>query len=141
MHKVDSRTYIGQPSEAVAVNTTLAGGGQHTISVDGQPIVGGRFQLPGTPGGAVRMTIALAGPQGASCLVALSTVDGGSDTDFLLCTVFNPAPVNLYDFSVARADAVTSLAAARGVRRAATRPRRVAKKKVKPQSARRSRGK
>jgi hypothetical protein len=51
-------------------------------------------------------------------------VDGGPDTDFLLCSVFNPAPVNFYDFSVAAAAAVRSLAEAKGVPVAGARARR-----------------
>lgn len=116
MHRLQSRTYVGQPGETVSVTTTVHGGGQVSVSLDGQP-VGPQFQLPSTPGAAVRMDIALAGPQGASCVVGIATVDGGSDPDFLICTVFNPAPVNQYSFSVAAQAAV----AAFGATRAATR--------------------
>jgi hypothetical protein len=132
MHRVQSRTYVGQPRETVSVNTAVSGGGQVSVSVGGQPVVGGQFQLPGTLGASVRMQIALAGPQGASCVVNISVVDGTSDTDFLLCSVFNPAPVNLYDFSVAATAAVTSLATARGVPVAAVTRRPAAKAKPKP---------
>jgi hypothetical protein len=59
------------------------------------------------------MDIALAGPQGASCVVGIATVEGGSDPDFLMCTVFNPAPVNQYSFSVAAQAAVVAFGAAR----------------------------
>jgi len=131
MHRVQGRTYVGQPGETVAVNATASGGGQATVTVHGQPLSDGQFPLPNAPGASVRMQIALAGPQGASCVVAISVVDGGADTDFLLCSVFNPAPVNFYDFSVAAAAAVRSLAKAKGVplaggraRRAIRRPKR-----------------
>ena len=141
MHRLQSRTYVGQPGETVSVNTTLSGGGQVSVTVGGQPLVGGQFRLPGTPGAAVRMQIALAGPQGASCVVTTSVVDGGSDTDFLLCSVFNPAPVNFYDFSVAAAAAVTSLAAAKGVPVAAVTRRPAAKPAPKRGSGRSRRNK
>jgi hypothetical protein len=151
MHRVQSRTYVGQPRETVSVTTTVSGGGQVTVTVGGPPLVGGQFQLPNTPGASVRMQIALAGRQGASCVVTISVVDGGSDTDFLLCSVFNPAPVNFYDFSVAAAGAVKSLAAVRGVpvatsgRRPTTRKGEAAvktnKKRDKPHPKRRPRRK
>ena len=112
MHRLQSRTYVGQPGESVSVTTTVHGGGQASVTIGGQP-VGSRFQLPSTPGAAVRMDIALAGPQGASCVVGIATVDGGSDPDFLMCTVFNPAPVNQYSFSVAAPAAVAAFGAAR----------------------------
>jgi len=112
MHRLQSRTYVGQPGEAVAVTTTLHGGGQVGITVGGQAS-SGQFQLPSTPGVGVRMDIALAGPQGASCVVGIATVDGGSDPDFLMCSVFNPAPVNQYSFSVAAPAAVAAFGAAR----------------------------
>jgi hypothetical protein len=119
MHRLQSRTYVGQPGERVSVATTVHGGGQVSVSIGGQP-VGSQFQLPSTPGAAVRMDIALAGPQGASCVVGIAAVDGGSDPDFLICTTFNPAPVNQYSFSVAAQDAVVAFGAARAaVRRSA----------------------
>ena len=114
MHRVQGRTYVGQPGELVAVKAAASGGGQATITVHGQPLNDGQFPLPTAPGASVRMQIALAGPQGASCVVTISVVDGGPDADFLLCSVFNPAPVNFYDFSVAAAAAVRSLAEAKG---------------------------
>jgi hypothetical protein len=115
MHRVQSRTYVGQPGEPVAVTTTVSGGGQVRVTAGGQPVVGGQFQLPTAPGATTRMQIALVGPQGAACLVKIAVVDGGSDSDFLLCTTFNPAPVNFYDFSVAATAALTSFAQAKGV--------------------------
>lgn len=115
MHRIQGRTYLGQPGEVVTVNTSVAGGGQAGVTVAGQPLAGGQFRLPNATGSVLRMQIALAGPKGASCAVTIAIVDGGQDTDFLLCTTFNPAPVNFYDFSVAAAAAVASLAAAKGV--------------------------
>ena len=115
MHRVQGRTYVGQPGEIVTVSTSVAGGGQASVRVGATPLAGTRFRLPDEPGSAVRMQIALVGPKGASCAVAIAVVDDGEDTDLLLCTTFNPAPVNVYDFSVATAAAMTTLAGARGV--------------------------
>src|SRR5688572_11841387 len=114
MHRVQSRTYVGKPRETVSVQTTVGDGGQVRITVGGQPVTGGQFQLPTTAGATASLLIALAGPQGPSCVVGISIVDGGSDTDFLPCSVFNPLPVNFYDFSVAPAAVVTTLTAAMG---------------------------
>ena len=119
MHRVQSRTYVGQPNETVTVTTAVNGGGQVTVTVNGQPIAGGQFRLPGTPGAGVRMQIALAGPQGASCVVTIAAVDGATDPDFLLCSVFDPLPFNLYDFSAAAVTAVASFGAARAATLAA----------------------
>lgn len=113
MHRIQSRTYVGQPRETVTVSTVTSAGGQARVTVGGQPVVNGQFQLPSTPGATLRMQVALAGPQGASCVVTIAVVDGGADTDFLLCSTFNPAPVNFYDFSVAANTAVSAFAAAR----------------------------
>lgn len=144
MHRVQSRTYIGQPGETATVTTTTGAGGQVRVSVGGRPVGGGQFSLPNTPGATARMQIALAGPQGASCLVSIASVDGTADSDFLLCTTFNPAPVNFYDFAVAAASAVANLARARGVpvaaaAVAAARPRR-AKAQPRKRAARKARG-
>jgi hypothetical protein len=62
------------------------------------------------------MEISLAGPQGASCLVTIGVVDGGSDQDFLMCSQFVPQQTNQYDFAVAAPVAVAAFAAARGIR-------------------------
>jgi hypothetical protein len=115
MHRLQSRTYVGEPGETVSVGTTVDGGGQVSVTVGGQPVLNGQFRLPSTLGATVRMQIALAGPQGASCVVPITVVDGAADTDFLLCTTFNPAPVHFYDFSVAGAAAVAALAGAKNV--------------------------
>lgn len=111
MHRVQSRTYVGQPGETVTVTTTLHGGGQVVLTIGDQPVAGNQVQLPNTPGAVVRLQLALSGPQGASCVVAISVVDGGVDGDFLLCSTFDPLPVHLYDVAVAQAAAVASFAA------------------------------
>jgi hypothetical protein len=150
MQRLQSRTYVGKPRETVSLQTTVGGGGQVRITVGGQPVAGGQFQLPGTAGATARMQIALAGPQGASCVVGISVVDGGSDTDFLLCSVFNPLPVSFYDFSVAPAAVLTTLADAKETPPPATRgrgaapkpptaPKRAAKRTAKPRATRPSR--
>ena len=111
MHKVDSRTYIGQPNETVSLTTQLGGGGQISVVVDGQDLGGGRrFPLPPDPGDRVKLQIMLVGPLGATCVVSISTVDGASDGDFLMCQAHNPAPVNFYTCSVAQPSALTAFA-------------------------------
>ena len=89
------------------------------------------------------MEIALVGPQGASCVVGIAVVDGRSDPDFLMCSTFNPAPVNQYDFSVAASAAVAAFGAAKAMpaRSAASAgapatTRRQSKAKPKPKSPR-----
>ena len=110
MHRLESRTYVGQPDEKVTVTTQLHGGGQVDVMVNGQSIgASGQFALPATPGDRVKMQITLIGPLGASCVVGIATVDGGTDGDFLLCQTHNPAPVNFYTFSVAAAEAVRAI--------------------------------
>lgn len=113
MHRIQSRTYVGQPGETVTISTVASGGGQARVTVGGQPVTTGQFRLPTTAGSTLRMQVALAGPQGASCVVTIAVVGGATDTDFLLCSTFNPAPVHFYDFSVAATAAVSALGAAR----------------------------
>ena len=113
MHRLQPRTYVGQPGETVSISTKLDGGGQVGVSIDGQLVSNGQFQLPATAGASVAMDIALAGPQGATCVVGIAIVDGGSDPDFLMCTTNNPAPVHQYSLSVAPASAVLAFAAAK----------------------------
>ena len=110
MHRLESRTYVGQPNERVTVTTQLHSGGQVDVMVNGQSIgASGQFSLPATAGDRVKMQITLIGPLGASCVVGVATVDGGTDGDFLLCQTHNPAPVNFYTFSVAAAAAVRAI--------------------------------
>jgi len=113
MHRLQARTYVGQPGETVSISTKLDGGGQVGVSIDGQLVSNGQFQLPATAGASVAMDIALAGPQGATCVVGIAIVDGSSDPDFLMCTTNNPAPVHQYSLSVAPASAVVAFAAAK----------------------------
>jgi hypothetical protein len=111
MHRLESRTYIGQPNERVSLTTQLDGGGQVSVVVDGQDLGAGRqFSLPPNAGDGVKFQIALVGPLGASCVVGISLVDGGSDGDFLICQTHNPAPVNFYTCSVAGMSALRTLA-------------------------------
>lgn len=127
MHRVDSRTYVGQPNEVATFTTQVAGGGQVGVIVNGQDVGAARqFPLPPTAGSRVKFQVALMGPLGATCVVTISTVDGGSDGDFLMCQAHNPAPVNFYTCSVAAAPSLTALAAARRLQ-----PAPKAKKKAK----------
>ena len=111
MHRISSRTYVGQPNETATLTTQVDGGGQVNATLDGQSIGGNsQFPLPATPGSQSTLQIALVGPAGASCVVGISVVDGGSDGDFLLCQVHNPAPVHFYTFSVASVGSLAKFA-------------------------------
>src|SRR5438105_4836480 len=102
MHRVTSRTYIGQPNETATLTTRVDGGGQINVTLDGQSInPNGQFQLPASPGQQSTLQIALVGPLVASCVVGIATVDSSIDGDFLLCQVHSPAPVHFYTFSAA----------------------------------------
>ena len=46
MHRIDSGTYVGQPGELVTVGTQVDGGGQISVTLDGQPLGGSTFNLP-----------------------------------------------------------------------------------------------
>jgi hypothetical protein len=117
MHRIQARTYVGQPGEAGTLATQTAAGGQVAVTLDGRPIsANGSFPLPATAGSQSTLQIALAGPIGASCVVAISTVDGGMDGDFLMCQPLLPAPVHLYTFMAATAQAVTAFAAVKASR-------------------------
>src|SRR5687768_8584001 len=111
MHRVDSRTYVGQPDEVVTLTTQVDGGGQVTVVVNGQDIGGARqFPLPSNAGQRLKFQVSLMGPLGASCVVGIFPVDGSSDGDFLMCQAHNPAPVNFYTCSVAAAPTMNALA-------------------------------
>src|SRR5213596_1607525 len=111
MHRLESRTYIGQPGETVSLTTQVDGGGQVGVTVDGQDLGAGRqFSLPPNPGDGVKLQIALVGPLGASCVVGIAVVDDGSDGDLLMCQAHNPAPVHFYTFAVAAVGALARLA-------------------------------
>src|SRR5688572_11398824 len=104
MHRIGSRTYVGEPNEVVTLTTTVSNGGQVSVTVNGQDLGTVRkFPLPASPGAVAQMQITLSGPQGATCVVGIATVDGGSDGDFLICQQHNPMPVHTYTFSVAAA--------------------------------------
>jgi hypothetical protein len=114
MHRVESRTYIGEPGETVTLTTQLDGGGVVSVTVDGTDIGAARsFTLP-TAGGARKLQIALVGPLGASCVVTIAAVDGALDGDFLMCQAHDPAPVHFYSFAVAAPAVVASFALAVG---------------------------
>ncbi len=111
MHRISSRTYVGEPNETVSLTTQGGGGAQISVTLDGQSIGGNTpFNLPASPGSQSTLQIALVGPVGASCVVGISVVDDGSDGDFLLCQVHNPAPVHFYSLSVASAAALATFA-------------------------------
>ena len=111
MHRLESRTYIGEPNETVTLTTQVDGGGQVSVMVDGQDLGNGRqCSLPSNPGDRVKLQIALVGPLAASCVVAISVVDGGSDGDFLMCQAHDPAPVHFYTVAVAAIAAIAKFA-------------------------------
>jgi len=111
MHRLTIRTYVGTPGETVTLVTHVGGSGQLNVALDGQPIPDNtQFQLPSAAGGRSTLQIALFGPVGATCVVGLSVVDGGTDGDFLICQPHNPAPVNFYSLSVAAATSVAAFA-------------------------------
>jgi hypothetical protein len=136
MNRTDSRTYKGQPGETVDVTTTVSGGGQVAVTVDG--VVKGpqaQFRLPPNPGDRITWEIALIGPLGADCVVTITVVDGGADGDFLVCQAHNPAPVHFYSASVVAVPASVAAGATRGrgpgvtkVLEAAPSPKPAAKK-------------
>lgn len=114
MHKVDARTYVGQPNETVTLKTVVADGGQIGVTLDGQPLPGNtQFPLPNAPGGHRILQIALVGPNGASCAVGIATVNvsGGMDADILVVHPHTPAPVHFYNFSVAGQQTVEAMTA------------------------------
>jgi hypothetical protein len=121
MHRLESRTYVGQPNETVSLTTQIDGGGQVGVIVDGQDLGSGRqFSLPQNPGDTIKLQISLVGPLGASCVVGIAVVDGGSDGDLLVCQAHNPAPVHFYTFSVASVGAINQLGRIKGVAKAKT---------------------
>jgi hypothetical protein len=144
MHRVSTRTYVGQPNEMVRVTTQVTGGGQAEMRVNGVRFgAGGQFALPATPGTITGMQIGLIGPVGASCVVGITVVDGGQDGDFLVCQPHNPAPVNSYTFSVAQVSAVDAFAAIRGLKPASAKGKKKSgvSKKKRPKSGEKVGGK
>jgi hypothetical protein len=121
MHKVSGLFYIGQLNETVSLMTHLAAGGQINVTLDGQPITGNtQFQLPANQGNERILQVGLFGPTGASCVVGISVVDGGSDADFLICQTHTPAPAHTYTFSVPPAASLTAFAGVRAAKVAKT---------------------
>jgi hypothetical protein len=115
MHRLNINTYAGEPGETVTLTTRVEGGGAVTVRVDGQDIgVARQFHLKPNTGDQTQMRITLFGATGESCVVGISTVDGGSDGDFLLCQAHDPAPVHFYTFIVATATSLTALRAVKG---------------------------
>jgi hypothetical protein len=131
MHLLEDRTYAGEPSETVRVETEVHGGGHVTVAIDGVQVDSDpTFTLKPDSGQETIMRIGLIGAEGESCVVTISEVDGGTDGDLLLCQSLDPAPVHRYRFIVTPAAAVASLrrAARRRTRKAAPRRARKAPK-------------
>jgi hypothetical protein len=127
MQRIGSRTYVGQPREVVTVTTQVSLGGQAAVIVNGVDMgPQARFPLPPDPGDRIKWQVALMGPLGATCVVGITVVDGGSDGDFLICQAHNPAPVHFYTGSVIEAPAMRAL---KGMRR--TKGARKARKRSK----------
>jgi len=116
MHRLDIHTYAGTPREQVTITTDVQGSGSVQVALDGVNIGTQRqFQLKDTPGDQTEMRITLFGATGDSCTVGVSPVDGGTDSDLLLCQAHDPFPVHRYHLLVARQDASDALLRARGV--------------------------
>ncbi len=114
MHRIDTRTYVGRPGEDVTVTTSVNDGGQASVIVNGVDMgPQAQFQLPAAAGDLIRWQIGLTGPRGATCVVATTVVDDGSDPDFLMCQEHTPAPVHFYTGSAAGAPATRDLQRAR----------------------------
>ncbi len=126
MHRIGSRTYVGEPGETVTVSTRVSDGAQASVFVnDADMGPNAQFQLPSDPGGRAQWQVQLSGPLGATCVVTIVRVDGSSDTDFLICQAHNPSPVHLYECAVAQASAMRALSRMRaaGPRTVPTRSR------------------
>lgn len=125
MHRVTSRTYLGQPVEQATLSTQTGSGGQISVTLDGRAIPpNGPFLLPAAAGQPSVLQVSLAGPNGAFCVVGLTVVDGSSDGDFLQCQPHNPAPSNIYTFSVAPQPALNAFVAVKRFAVAAPQPKR-----------------
>jgi hypothetical protein len=131
MHRIGSRRYVGGPLETVKVSTRVSDGGQASVFVDEVDMgPNTEFPLPADPGGGIQWQVHLTGKAGTTCVVEIRTVDGGFDSDFLICQVHNPSPVNTYECAVASESAVRAFSQTRsaGLRKAPRR-RTVTKKK------------
>ena len=110
MHRIESRSYVGQSREIVTVTTRVTGGAQAAVIVDGVDMgQQADFQLPDHPGDRIKWQIGLMGPLGATCVVGIAVVDGSADGDFLICQAHNPAPVHFYTCSVIQAPEMRAL--------------------------------
>ncbi len=101
MHKIGINDYSGAPSEQVTVTATVAGSATVNFLLDGLPQGSNSpfsFNLPSAAGQSSRLSVTLVGAVGDTCIVNISVVDGGSDTDFLACRATNPFPVENYHF-------------------------------------------
>ena len=121
MHRLASLEYAGQPGEQATVSAQVGGSGAVVIKVDGvaqnNPA---QFALKPNAGDRTEMIITLVGAVGETCVVQISTVDGGSDGDFLMCQVHDPRPEHTYNFHVAPAQAIRRLVAVKRARGAAS---------------------
>ena len=127
MHRLEAGKYLGQSGETVTLTTTTGGGGQISVTLDGQDMGPARqFQLPAAPGSR-QLQIALAGPLNATCVVGIQQVDGGSDGDFLICQPLDPAPVHGYLFTAGPTGAVLLFAATKGSKKQTAKGNKVRK--------------
>jgi hypothetical protein len=112
MHRLQIRTYAGAPGETASLTTQVDGSGQVVVREDGVDIGARRtLQLKANPGDQTSLRISLFGATGETCLVGVSTVDGGTDGDLLVCQPHDPAPVHFYTFIVVAPATLKSFAA------------------------------
>src|SRR5258708_1756638 len=111
MHRIGINAYVGRPGETATVSTTVHGSGSVVVRLDGVDVGAARtFPLKSAAGDQTNLQIALFGASGDSCVVGIRAVDGGTDSDLLVCQPHDPAPVHSYTFIVASAAAVSALA-------------------------------
>ena len=133
MHRVNSGSYIGQPSETATLATETDGGGQVMVTLDGQDMGSARqFDLTPTPGGRRTLTVRLAGPLGASCVVTVAVVDGSTDGDFLICQAHDPVPIHTYTFDTAAQESIAKFVQAVGTAAGAKQKAAPKKKNTPP---------
>ena len=156
MHRIGSRTYVGQPGETVIVTTRPSDGGQTSVFVNDVDMgPNATFQLPSDPGSRAQWQVQLSGELGETCVASIFTVDGGSDDDFLICQAHNPSPVHTYECAVAQVSAMRAISrlraaaarkapgrskAARPATKKSTGKTRTAKKKATKTKAAKKRG-
>jgi len=109
---VDDRTYVGRPGERATVATTLQNGGALSATLDDAPVANNLSFPLGADGSERVLVLTLVGPEGASCTVRISTVDGATDVDRLECRPAVPAPVHEYHFMASAAEAMPAAAVA-----------------------------